>query len=69
MQILSSTGSLYTYSTERAFSISKKAGFNGMEIIIDYRFDTRQPEYLNYLSQKYKLPIIVIHGPFSKIPD
>jgi len=69
MKILSSTGSLYTYGIDRAFYISKEAGFDGMEIIIDYRFDTRQPEYLSYLSKKYKLPIIVIHGPFFKIPD
>jgi sugar phosphate isomerase/epimerase len=68
MKILSSTGSLYNYGLERAFSISQQAGFGGMEVIIDYKFDTRQPEYLNYLSKKYKLPIIVIHGPFFRVP-
>jgi sugar phosphate isomerase/epimerase len=59
-----STGSLYTYGTERVFGLAKEAGFEGVEILIDQRWDTRQPDYLNRLKERYALPIASLHAPF-----
>lgn len=59
-----STGSLYSYGTERAFRLAAGAGFDGVEIMIDQRWDTRQAGYLNSLKQRYALPIASVHAPF-----
>jgi len=64
MQFLFSTGSLWSYSIERCFAFAAQAGFDGMEIIVDQRWDTRQPAYLHTLMARYRLPIVVVHSPF-----
>jgi len=68
MKFLFSTGSLYTYSTERCFDIAARAGFDGIEIMVDARWDTRQPSHLRMLMSRYALPIVTIHSPFGNVP-
>jgi sugar phosphate isomerase/epimerase len=62
--IILSTGSLYSYGTARVFDLAARAGFDGIEIMIDHRWDTRQPDYLRALSRDHDLPIVVLHSPF-----
>ena len=62
-----STGSLYSYATARVFELAAEAGYDGVEVVVDYRWDTRQPAYLLHLSAEYALPIVAIHSPF--LPD
>lgn len=59
-----STGSLYTYGLARVFALAAQAGFDGIEILIDERWDTRQAVYLRRLSSDYRLPICSLHNPF-----
>jgi sugar phosphate isomerase/epimerase len=59
-----STGSLYTYGIARVFELAAKAGFDAMEIMVDHRWDSRQPAYLQRLSQDHGLPVAAIHSPF-----
>jgi sugar phosphate isomerase/epimerase len=59
-----STGSLYTYGTARVFDLAARTGFDGIEIMVDHRWDTRQPDYLRALSRDHDLPIVVLHSPF-----
>jgi sugar phosphate isomerase/epimerase len=59
-----STGSLYSYGTARVFDLAVQAGYDGVEIIVDHRWDTRQPAYLRRLSADYGLPIVAVHSPF-----
>lgn len=59
-----STGSLYTYGIARAFALASEAGFEAIEILVDHRWDSRQPEYLQQLSQEANLPIVAVHSPF-----
>jgi sugar phosphate isomerase/epimerase len=59
-----STGSLYTYGTARAFDLAARAGFDGVEVLVDHRWDTRQPDYLRRLSADFALPIVAVHNPF-----
>ena len=67
MKIAFSTGSLYTYGLDRVFGLAQEAGFDGVEIMIDNRLDTRDAAYLRYLQERYHLPILSLHSPFPLI--
>jgi sugar phosphate isomerase/epimerase len=60
-----STGSLYTYGMARVFELAAWAGFDAVEILVDERWDTRQPAYLRRLSRETNLPIAAVHNPFK----
>jgi sugar phosphate isomerase/epimerase len=59
-----STGSLYTYGIGRVFALAAQAGFDGIEVLIDDRWDTRQASYLQRLSDEHHLSICSLHNPF-----
>jgi sugar phosphate isomerase/epimerase len=59
-----STGSLYSYGTARVFEMAAEAGYDGMEVLVDHRWDGRQPAYLRRLVSDYGLPIVAVHSPF-----
>ncbi len=59
-----STGSLYSYGMARVFELAAQAGYDGIEVLVDHRWDTRQPVYLRRLSADHGLPIVVVHSPF-----
>ena len=65
--IVLSTGSLYTYGLSRVFALAADVGFDGIEVLVDHRWDSRHPAYLRRLSQEYGLPIAALHAPF--VPD
>ena len=58
-----STGSLYTYGTARTARFAADAGFDGLEIMVDQRWDTRDPAYLSRMARDVSLPILAIHAP------
>lgn len=64
-----STGSLYTYGLARTFELMEGSGFDGVEIIIDNRWDTRQADYINTLIARWQIPVCSIHAPFQTIPE
>jgi sugar phosphate isomerase/epimerase len=59
-----STGSLHTYGISRVFELAAEAGFEAVEVLVDHRWDSRQPAYLERLSRESGLPIVAIHSPF-----
>ena len=59
-----STGSAYTYGLGRTFRLAAEAGYAGVEVIVDERWDTRQPSYLKRLVRETGVAIMSIHGPF-----
>lgn len=65
--IFLSTGTLNTLGMHRIFGMAAQTGFDGIEIIIDRRWDTRDARYLRRLSAEYGLPVAVLHSPF--LPD
>jgi sugar phosphate isomerase/epimerase len=65
IRVIFSTGSLYVADTSYCFALAAEAGYDGIELMIDDRITTRQPEYLQHLSATYQLPILVLHTPFS----
>jgi len=68
MDFIFSTGSLYTYGTERCFQLASAAGFDGIELMVDARWDTRQPAHLRTLVERYQLPVLAVHSPFLSVP-
>ena len=62
-----STGSLYNYGLDRVFDLAKEAGFDGIEVLVDGRWDTRQADYLKHLMDRHGLPIVSLHSPFDLI--
>lgn len=64
MQFIFSTGSLYTYGLDRCFELAARAGFDGIELMVDHRWDTRQPAYLRRLIDRYQQLVMAVHSPF-----
>ncbi|RPI48936.1 MAG: sugar phosphate isomerase/epimerase, partial [Chloroflexi bacterium] len=65
MKLALSTGSLYTYGLDRVFVLAAETGFDGVELLIDARWDGRQPDYLGRLMRESALPITTVHSPFA----
>jgi sugar phosphate isomerase/epimerase len=65
-RVLFSTGSLYLLDTAQSFALAAEAGYDGIEIMCDDRYGTRDPHYLRELSDQYGLPVLVAHTPFSQ---
>ncbi len=59
-----STGSLYLYGLERCFALAAKHGFDGIEVMVDERYDTREADYLRRLIDAHHIPIHSLHSPF-----
>lgn len=64
MRFLLATGSLWTYSVARCFALAAAAGYDGIELLVDRRWETRQADSLRRLSEQHHLPISVVHAPF-----
>lgn len=67
MIIALSAGSLHTYGLDRVFGLAVEAGFQGLEIIIDNRWDTHQPAYLRALQRRHGIPVVSLHAPFFHV--
>jgi len=62
-----STGSLHSYGLNRAWEFAAEAGFDAVEVMIDSRWDSRQPTYLRALATATGLPVAALHTPFRPI--
>jgi len=67
VRVTLSTGSLYTLGTARAFELAGRAGYDGVELLVDDRWDTRQPDYLRRLTRETGVPIDSVHSPFAVV--
>ena len=61
--VVFSTGSLHPFGLERVFGWAAEAGFDGIEVMMDDRWDTHQDAYLNELAERHGLPILALHPP------
>lgn len=68
MQFIFSAGSLPTYSIDRCFAFAKQAGFDGIELVVDDQWDTRQPDFLCPLIDRHQIPIVAVHSPLRPVP-
>ncbi len=61
-----STGSLYPFGLERVYGWAAEVGFDGVEIMMDERWDTHQDFYLRDLVEKHGVPILALHLPLHR---
>ncbi len=59
-----STGSLHTYGIARVAQLAAAAGFDGLELMVDDRWDTRDAAHLREVVQSAAIPILSVHAPF-----
>lgn len=62
--LLFSTGSLHLRETSECFRWAAQTGFDGIEVMVDQRYSTRDPLLLNRLSEENEIPILAVHNPF-----
>jgi sugar phosphate isomerase/epimerase len=65
IRVILSTGSLWVNDSALTFEMAAEAGYDGIEVMCDERYTTREPSYLQRLSADHGLPIPVLHTPFS----
>ena len=61
--VIFSTGSLYPFGLDRSYGWAVEAGYDGVEIMMDERWDTHQDTYLVHLAEKHGIPILALHTP------
>jgi sugar phosphate isomerase/epimerase len=64
--VIFSTGSLYPFGLERVYAWISEAGYDGVEIMMDERWDTHQEKYLRDLSERHGVPILALHPPLRR---
>jgi sugar phosphate isomerase/epimerase len=68
MRVSLSTGSLYVYPLRWIFALAKRAGFDGVELVISPEVDWRGPAYVKKLSDEFPLPVLTVHPPLYSYP-
>ncbi|MDQ3795711.1 MAG: sugar phosphate isomerase/epimerase [Actinomycetota bacterium] len=61
-----STGSLHPFGLERVYSWAAEVGCDGIEIMMDDRWDTHQSGYLDRLAERHGVPIRAFHPPLHR---
>lgn len=64
--VIFSTGSLYPFGLERTYAWAAEAGFDGVEIMMDERWDTHQDFYLRDLAERNGIQIQALHTPLRR---
>ena len=64
--VLFSTGSLYPFGLERVYSWAAETGYDGVEIMMDERWDTHQRQYLEHLQASHGIRILALHPPLRR---
>lgn len=59
-----STGSLFTRPVAQVFAWAAEAGFDGVELLVDRRPETRDVEHIRRCIGDCGLPVPVVHVPF-----
>ena len=64
--VIFSTGSLHPFGLARIYGWAAETGYDGVEIMMDGRWDTHQHIYLNYLAEEHGIPILALHTPLRQ---
>ncbi len=68
MKVSLSTACLYLYPLRKTFELAKRAGFDGIELVIGPEVEWRGGDYIRRLSNEYALPILTVHPPLFAFP-
>lgn len=58
-----STASVYPESTERAFEIAARLGYDGIEVMVWTDPVSQDPDALKALVDRYQVPVLAVHSP------
>jgi sugar phosphate isomerase/epimerase len=58
-----STSCVHPWNPRRAFALAKRAGYDGLEIMVTKDKGTQDPASLIALCDRYELPILSVHAP------
>ena len=64
--VVFSTGSLHPFGLDRVYGWAAETGYDGVEIMMDERWDTHQDDYLNHLAKRHGIPILALHTPLHR---
>ncbi len=64
--VIFSTGSLHPFGLDRVYGWAAEVGYDGVEVMMDERWDTHQDAYLNHLTDKHGIPIRALHTPLHR---
>jgi sugar phosphate isomerase/epimerase len=64
--VVFSTGSLYTFGLARVYAWISETGYDGVEVMMDERWDTHQEAYLKGLTERHGVPILALHLPLRR---
>ena len=59
--VIFSTGSLYPFGLDRSYGWAAEVGYDGVEIMMDERWDTHQHTYLYHLVDRHGIPVLALH--------
>jgi sugar phosphate isomerase/epimerase len=68
LKVSLSTGSLYIYPLRKTFSLAKRAGFDGVELVVGPEVEWRGSQYVKRLTREFDLPVLTVHPPLFAIP-
>jgi len=60
------TGSLFPFGLCRGYGLVSGTGYDGVEIMMDERWDTHQEDYLRDLTERHGVPILALHPPLRR---
>ena len=64
--VILSTGSLFNFDVDTVMGLAQETGFDGVELMVDWRRETYTPDHLQRCMRRYNLPILAVHSPFNK---
>lgn len=68
MKLSLSTACLYLYPLRWIFAIARRAGFDGVELVISPEVELRGGAYVRRLSEEYGLCVFSVHPPLFQYP-
>jgi sugar phosphate isomerase/epimerase len=66
--VILSSGSLYNLDVDTLMALAAETGFAGVEVGVDWRWETHRVGHLQKLIARHHLPILAIHSPFLDMP-
>jgi sugar phosphate isomerase/epimerase len=65
--VILSTSSLFNFDVDTVMALAAEVGFDGVELAVDWRRETYEPDHLKRLISRHQLPILAIHSPFNQM--
>lgn len=65
--VILSSGSLYTFDLDTVMTFARDAGFDGLELMVDFRRETHNLAHLRKLINRNRMPVMAVHSPFQRM--